>query len=56
MPKLSPGCATVSKSTVKICQGDLPQVTDLSGSPKGAMESSFRIAPYTKPSKSKTEM
>ena len=54
MPKLSPGYATVSKSTVKICQGDLPKVTDLKGSPKRAMKSSFRNATYTKPSTSKT--
>ena len=54
MPKLSPGYATVSKSTVKICQGDLPKVNDLKGSPKGAMKSSFRNAPYIKPSTSKT--
>ena len=54
MSKLSPGYATVGKSTVKICQGDLPKVTDLKGSPKGAMKSSFRDGPYTKPSTSKT--
>ena len=58
MPKLSPGYATVSKSIVKICQGDLPKVTDLKGSPKGAMNSSFRNTHYIKPSTSKasTEM
>ena len=54
MPKLSSGYATVSKSTVKICQGDLPKVTDLKGSPKGAMKSSFRNTHYIKPSTSKT--
>ena len=54
MPKLSPGSATVSKKTVKTCQGDLPKVTDLKGFPKVAMKSSFRNAPYTKPSTSKT--
>ena len=48
MPKLSPSYATVSKITVTICQGDFPKVTDLKGSPKGAMKSSFRNAPYTK--------
>ena len=58
LPKLSPGYATVSKSIVKICQGDLPKVTDLKGSPKGAMNSSFRNTHYIKPSTSKasTEM
>ena len=54
MPKLSPGYATVSKSTVKICQGDLPKVTNLERSAKGTMKTSFRNAPYTKPSTSKT--
>ena len=54
MPKLSPGYATVSKSTVKICQGDLPKVTDLKRSGKGAMKNSFRNPPYTKPSTNKT--
>ena len=54
MPKLSSGYATVSKSTVKICQGDLPKVTDLKCSAKGAMKRSFRNAPYTNPSASKT--
>ena len=49
-----PRYATVSKSNVKICQGDLPKVTDLKGSPKRAVKSSFRNAPYTKASKSKT--
>ena len=54
MPKLSPGYATVSKSIVKICQGDLPKVTDLKGSPKGSMKSSFRNKHYIKPSRSKS--
>ena len=54
MLKLSPGYATVSKSTVKICQGDLPKVTNLERSAKGTMKTSFRNAPYTKPSTSKT--
>ena len=49
-----PGYATVSKSTVKICQGDLPKVTDLKGSPKRAVKSFFHNASYTKASKSKT--
>ena len=58
MPKLSPGNATVSKSIVKICQGDLPKVTDFKGSPKGAKNSSFRNTHYIKRSTSKasTEM
>ena len=54
MLKLSPGYATVSKNTVKICQGDLPKVTDLKRSPNGAMKSSFCNATYAKPSTSKT--
>ena len=54
MPKLSPGYASVSKSTVKNCQGDLPKVTDLKDSAKGGVKSSFRNGPYTKPSTSKT--
>ena len=54
MPKLSPGYATGGKSIVKICQGDLPNVTDLKRSAKGAMKGSFRNAPFTKPSTSKT--
>ena len=54
VPKLIPGYATGSKSTVKICQRDLPKVTDLKRSAKGAMKSSVRNAPYTKPSTSRT--
>ena len=46
--------ATVSKITVKICQGNLPKVTDLKRSAKGAMKSSFDNAPYTTPSSSRT--
>ena len=38
---------------VKICQGDLLGVTALKRSTKGAMNSSFCNAPYTKPSTSK---
>ena len=47
-PKLSPVYATASKSTVKICEEDLLEVTALKGSGKGAMNNSFRNAPYTK--------
>ena len=54
MPKLSPGYATVTESTVKIGQGDLLKVTALNCSAKGALNSSFRDAPYTKPPTSKT--
>ena len=42
------------KTTVKICQGDILRVIALKPSTKGATNSSFRSAPYTKPSKSKT--
>ena len=48
MPKLSPGYATVGKSTVKICQGGLPKVTDLKSSSKGAMKSSLCNASLNK--------
>ena len=53
MPQLIPG-----EATVNICQGALPKVTDLKRSAKGTMKISFRNAPYTKPSTSKstTEM
>ena len=53
VPELSPGYATVSKSTVKNCQ-DLLEVTTLKPSAKGAANSSFRNVPYRKPSTSKT--
>ena len=58
MPKLSPGYATVSKSTAKNLSrrsSDL-KVAALKRSAKGAMNSSFRNAPYSKPSTRKTTM
>ena len=54
MLKLYLGYALLAKSTAKICQGDLLEVAALKRSAKGAMNSSFRNAPYTKTSTSKT--
>ena len=55
---LSSGYTTISKSTVNICERGLLEVTALKCSAKGAVNSSFPNAPYTKPStnKSTTEM
>ena len=44
----------LSKVLLKICQGDLLKATALKRSAKGAMNSSFRNAPCSKPSRRKT--